>query len=332
MESNNITALKDNPWKTGKGKKEAQLSLQRSGFIPKTVSTTGGHDIVSSHMKSHYNRITGAKCHSRKGTSTFDSTGSVYAGLPQSARSMKGRSLLNSRPMSARTAPETSTKDVNKSTTKEQGSNYKRKVSQKKSKSAIAVDVNSTNIADTPVMSNYNDHPTPDMNEQDEADDGPSKEKLAEYLILKYGVKSSKKAKQQERKGQQSQLFSNSVQKVPSRITHEVKDDPNRITSTRLGNYDFQGSSVRDPNNLRSNVDNWLNDANASVMAEVNLEMEYLKFMSSLTTDVISRGIFSDRYINRIIEQHIRDNRATLNEDHMRELTEQLKRDLCIRD
>ena len=46
-------------------------------------------------------------------------------------------------------------------------------------------------------------------------------------------------------------------------------NNANETTKTALANYNFQDGSAKHLENLRSNVDNWLSDANKSLMTEV---------------------------------------------------------------
>eukprot|EP01137_Pigoraptor_chileana_P035339 Opistho-2@29191 len=58
--------------------------------------------------------------------------------------------------------------------------------------------------------------------------------------------------------------------------------------------------------------------------------LDYLKFVSEITSDILARGVFSDRAVDRICEQHITDHKADLDEAKMREMVKSLKRDLTV--
>ncbi|KAM4625852.1 spermatogenesis-associated protein 7 homolog [Polymixia lowei] len=63
-----------------------------------------------------------------------------------------------------------------------------------------------------------------------------------------------------------------------------------------------------------------------SVSAEEE-ELMYLEFIGDVTTDILSRGLFSDRVLDRVLERHIDMNRYRLDEDKMRHLLEVLRKD-----
>ncbi|KAK0134906.1 Spermatogenesis-associated protein 7 [Merluccius polli] len=57
-------------------------------------------------------------------------------------------------------------------------------------------------------------------------------------------------------------------------------------------------------------------------------ELVYLEFMVNVSDDILSRGLFSDRVLDRVFERHIDRNRRRLNEGKMRHLLEVLRKDL----
>ncbi|KXJ14452.1 Spermatogenesis-associated protein 7-like [Exaiptasia diaphana] len=61
-------------------------------------------------------------------------------------------------------------------------------------------------------------------------------------------------------------------------------------------------------------------------------EQMYLEFISEVTTDVLARGIFTNRVLNKVFESHIEKRKEELDEHRMRDMIEQLKLDLNIRD
>ncbi|CAL8289884.1 unnamed protein product [Gadus morhua 'NCC'] len=56
-------------------------------------------------------------------------------------------------------------------------------------------------------------------------------------------------------------------------------------------------------------------------------ELVYLEFIVNVTDDILSRGLFSDRVLDRVFERHIDKNRGRLKEGKMRHLLEVLRRD-----
>ncbi|KAF7669239.1 hypothetical protein LDENG_00220860 [Lucifuga dentata] len=64
-----------------------------------------------------------------------------------------------------------------------------------------------------------------------------------------------------------------------------------------------------------------------SVSAEEE-ELMYLEFISAVTDDILCRGYFSDRALDRLLKQHSDMNRHQLDEDKMRHLLEMLRKAL----
>jgi len=61
-------------------------------------------------------------------------------------------------------------------------------------------------------------------------------------------------------------------------------------------------------------------------------EQLYLQFIEEVTTDIITRGIFSDRVLNQVFDAHLEKRRGYLNEGRMQAMIEELKRDLNVED
>ncbi|XP_031558434.1 spermatogenesis-associated protein 7 homolog [Actinia tenebrosa] len=59
-------------------------------------------------------------------------------------------------------------------------------------------------------------------------------------------------------------------------------------------------------------------------------EQNYMQFISDVTSDVLARGIFSNRVLNKVFESHIDKRKDDLDESRMREMIDQLKLDLDI--
>ncbi|KAF4084221.1 hypothetical protein AMELA_G00126130 [Ameiurus melas] len=57
-------------------------------------------------------------------------------------------------------------------------------------------------------------------------------------------------------------------------------------------------------------------------------ELMYLEFIADVTNEIILRGIYSDRVLERVFERHIEMNKHRLSEDKMRHLLEALQNDL----
>ncbi|CAB1335370.1 unnamed protein product [Coregonus sp. 'balchen'] len=67
------------------------------------------------------------------------------------------------------------------------------------------------------------------------------------------------------------------------------------------------------------------------IMKRVSAEEEelmYLEFIADVTNEILSRGLYSDRVLERVFERHIDKNKHLLDEDKMRHLLETLRNDL----
>ncbi|XP_078349771.1 uncharacterized protein LOC144634627 isoform X2 [Oculina patagonica] len=84
--------------------------------------------------------------------------------------------------------------------------------------------------------------------------------------------------------------------------------------------------SHRGPPSIRTNDST---DFKANIWEE---EQQYLKFISDVTTDILARGIFSNRVLKQVFEMHIERRKDYLDESRLREMIEQLKEDLGITD
>ena len=60
------------------------------------------------------------------------------------------------------------------------------------------------------------------------------------------------------------------------------------------------------------------------------LELEYLKFLSAVTRDILIRGQFSDPGIEVLVQSHVAANRHKLREDVMWQKIALLRRDLGL--
>ncbi|KAA3682001.1 uncharacterized protein DEA37_0010096, partial [Paragonimus westermani] len=58
----------------------------------------------------------------------------------------------------------------------------------------------------------------------------------------------------------------------------------------------------------------------------------YLKFIEAVTSDVLSRGVFTDRNLNSVLSEHVIRNDYGLSKDQLRQATDQLRSQLHIKD
>ncbi|XP_071963219.1 spermatogenesis-associated protein 7 homolog [Antedon mediterranea] len=61
-------------------------------------------------------------------------------------------------------------------------------------------------------------------------------------------------------------------------------------------------------------------------------ELLYLEFVTDVTTDVLNRGVYTNRMLKQIFESHITNNKDRLDESRMQNLVQQLQQDLAIED
>ncbi|MCJ8736726.1 hypothetical protein PDJAM_G00015760 [Pangasius djambal] len=109
-------------------------------------------------------------------------------------------------------------------------------------------------------------------------------------------------------------------------VDHEWSDGESNVfgyygTANKFRASDFFLSSSRvSPEGMRS-----------PIMRKVTAEEEelmYLEFIADVTNEIILRGIYSDRVLERVFERHIDMNKHRLAEDKMRHLLEALQNDL----
>ncbi|CAL8273593.1 unnamed protein product [Merluccius merluccius] len=100
--------------------------------------------------------------------------------------------------------------------------------------------------------------------------------------------------------------------------------DPHVSLST---NQRYANKSRRRGSISRASPEGMKSPSMMSMSAEED-ELVYLEFMVNVSDDILSRGLFSDRVLDRVFERHIDRNRRRLNEGKMRHLLEVLRKDL----
>ncbi|XP_076021680.1 spermatogenesis-associated protein 7 homolog [Genypterus blacodes] len=89
---------------------------------------------------------------------------------------------------------------------------------------------------------------------------------------------------------------------------------------SKSGDQDFFDSSSRaSPGIMKSPL--------MKTISAEEVELMYLEFISAVTDDILSRGYFSDRALDRLLKQYIDMNHRHLDEDKMRHLLETLRKD-----
>ncbi|XP_072546422.1 spermatogenesis-associated protein 7 isoform X2 [Salminus brasiliensis] len=113
----------------------------------------------------------------------------------------------------------------------------------------------------------------------------------------------------------------------PYSFEHEWSDEESNVfghtysTANKYRDSDFLLSSSRvSPDGMRS-----------PIMKKVTAEEEelmYLEFITDVTNEILARGIYSDRVLDRVFERHVDMNRHRLEKDKMRHLLDVLRNDL----
>lgn len=85
--------------------------------------------------------------------------------------------------------------------------------------------------------------------------------------------------------------------------------------------------SHRAPPSIRTINDS--TDSKANIWDE---EQQYLKFISDVTTDILARGIFSNRVLQKVFDMHIERWKDQLDGNRLQEMIEELKEDLGVTD
>ncbi|XP_067847140.1 spermatogenesis-associated protein 7-like isoform X2 [Heptranchias perlo] len=73
------------------------------------------------------------------------------------------------------------------------------------------------------------------------------------------------------------------------------------------------------------------NGTKSPIMRKVKAEEEelkYLEFISDVTSEILTRGLFSNRVLERIFERRIEENKHRLDEQKLRQMLDELKEDL----
>uniref|UniRef100_A0A8C2K9Q2 Spermatogenesis associated 7 n=1 Tax=Cyprinus carpio TaxID=7962 RepID=A0A8C2K9Q2_CYPCA len=112
----------------------------------------------------------------------------------------------------------------------------------------------------------------------------------------------------------------------PFTLDHEWSDEEtdsfrHHGKTSRFRDSDFLLSSSRiSPEGMRS-----------PIMRKVSAEEEelmYLEFITDVTNEILTQGLYSDRVLKRVFERHIDMNRHRLDENKMRHLLDNLQEDL----
>ncbi|KAK3580398.1 hypothetical protein CHS0354_001518 [Potamilus streckersoni] len=113
-----------------------------------------------------------------------------------------------------------------------------------------------------------------------------------------------------------------------------------KSTMDKIKEEDSQSSSGLGKTGDLKLTSDTLNESKSRIFGAKNLasqrhskeeeEMKYIQFMKDVTNDALNRGIFSDRALRSVFDYHLKKNRGILEEYRMREMLDQVRRELGI--
>ncbi|XP_005390310.1 PREDICTED: spermatogenesis-associated protein 7 isoform X2 [Chinchilla lanigera] len=115
-------------------------------------------------------------------------------------------------------------------------------------------------------------------------------------------------------------------------VTYGTKD---KITPLSLQGHDLTWDEIKDRTPQHSSQ-RMIYQYSAQLPSENKIysneeELLYLSFMEDITSEILKLGLFSSRFLERLFERHIKQNKHRLKEEKMRHLLHGLKIDLgCI--
>lgn len=111
--------------------------------------------------------------------------------------------------------------------------------------------------------------------------------------------------------------------------SRSLVDTGSRLRGQKVPHLDLSQVSYshRAPPSIRTMKDS--TNYRANIWDE---EQKYLRFISDVTTDILARGIFSNRVLQKVFDMHIERQKDHLDENRLKEMIEQLKEDLNITD
>jgi len=271
------------------------LALKSSVFAPTAMSFMG-QDYVFNHMKSHYRRIASAKA-------AVDTTPPRALTSNIKAQDKKRREELKNSPRSPTVSPRPSTSRSARSKGFAQDRYSPRDTGVEYEEFSRTASRNSLNFDDSLL----------DLEASRTQEDQGKKSRMSER-------QDRFEMQLNDSRGMQEQYSTPSVRTPMDKARMSLGDNyGTRMTSSQQSNYTCRQTprspqrTTRDPHLVI-----WEND------------QKYLKFIQEVTADVLARGIFSDRVLNKVFEGHIEKNRNELDEERMCEMIEQLKIDLGV--
>ncbi|TRY92499.1 hypothetical protein DNTS_028199 [Danionella cerebrum] len=100
------------------------------------------------------------------------------------------------------------------------------------------------------------------------------------------------------------------------------------MESSRPFAFDQEWSDVESDSFRLNNKTNLFRDGDFLLSSSREEELMYLEFITDVTNEILTQGLYSDRVLKRVFERHIDMNRHRLDEHKMRNLLDNLQDDL----
>uniref|UniRef100_A0A8C9QG93 Spermatogenesis associated 7 n=1 Tax=Spermophilus dauricus TaxID=99837 RepID=A0A8C9QG93_SPEDA len=126
-----------------------------------------------------------------------------------------------------------------------------------------------------------------------------------------------------------SKSFFNTISKASNCMTYSTKEE---TTPLLLQGNDLRWHAVKDgtlqPSSQRTVCQYTMKLPSENKTYSNDEELSYLSFIEDVTDEILKLGLFSNRFLERLFEQHIEQNKQHLDEGKMRHLLHSLKIDL----
>ncbi|KAM4831785.1 spermatogenesis-associated protein 7 isoform X6 [Urocitellus parryii] len=126
-----------------------------------------------------------------------------------------------------------------------------------------------------------------------------------------------------------SKSFFNTISKASNYTTYSTKEE---TTPLLLQGNDLRWHTVKDgilqPSSQRTVCQYTMKLPSENKTYSNDEELSYLSFIEDVTDEILKLGLFSNRFLERLFERHIEQNKQHLDEGKMRHLLHSLKIDL----
>uniref|UniRef100_A0A8C6A1M5 Spermatosis associated 7 n=1 Tax=Marmota marmota marmota TaxID=9994 RepID=A0A8C6A1M5_MARMA len=126
-----------------------------------------------------------------------------------------------------------------------------------------------------------------------------------------------------------SKSFFNTISKASNYMTYSTKEE---TTPLLLQGNDLRWHTVKDgtlqPSSQRTACQYTMKLPSENKTYSNDEELSYLSFIEDVTDEILKLGLFSNRFLERLFERHIEQNKQHLDEGKMRHLLHSLKIDL----